>query len=90
MREIARTSQFKSDFKKLAKSGRYSIEELLEVVEKLAKDLPLPEHYFDHPLAGKWKDHRDCHIHPDWVLIYRLEPGKLTLVRTGSHSDLFG
>jgi len=90
MRAIVRTAQFKSDLKRLAKSGEYSLDELLAVIEKLAKDISLPEKYRDHALAGKRKDHRDCHIRPDWLLIYRLEPEKLTLVRTGSHAELFG
>ena len=89
MREIEQTSQFKKDLKKLAKSGKFKIRELLEVIEKLAKDISLPEKNQDHPLSGSWKDHRDCHIRPDWILIYKLEPEKLILVRSGSHSALF-
>lgn len=90
MREIVRTSQFKNDLKRLAKSGKYSIDELLAVVERLANDIPLHVKNRDHPLTGKWKDYRDCHICPDWLLIYRLESERLTLVRTGSHAELFG
>jgi len=90
MREIVRTSQFKSDLKRLAKSGKYSIDELLSVIEKLANDISLFAKYHNHPLAGKWKDNRDCHIRPDWLLIYRLDTKTLTLVRTGSHAELFG
>ena len=90
MRKIVRTSQFKSDLKKLAKSGKYSLDELLFVLKNLANNIELPDKYFDHPLSGKWKDHRDCHIRPDWLLIYQLEPDKLILVRTGSHTELFG
>jgi len=90
MRKIERTSQFKKDLKKLAKSGKYSIKELLNTIENLTMDITLHENFHDHPLSGNWKDHRDCHIRSDWVLIYRLEPGKLILVRTGSHSELFG
>lgn len=89
MREIVRTSQFKSDLKRLAKSNKYRINELLAIVKKLANDISLPVKNCDHPLTGKWKDHRDCHIRPDWLLIYQLESEKLTLVRTGSHAELF-
>lgn len=89
MREIVRTSQFKSDLKRLAKSSKYSIDELLAIVEKLANNISLPVKNCDHPLTGKWKDYRDCHIRPDWLLIYQLESEKLTLVRTGSHAELF-
>ena len=89
MREIVQTSRFKSDLKKLARSGRHDVDELLSVIEMLACDKSLPEKYKDHPLSGEWQDHRDCHIRPDWLLIYRLEPGRLILVRSGSHSMLY-
>lgn len=63
--------------------------ELLAVVAMLANDEALPHRHFDHPLGGEWKDHRDCHIKPDLVLIY-LKPDDetLDLVRLGSHSEL--
>lgn len=89
MREIVQTSRFKSDLKKLARSGRHDIDELLTVIEMLAGDKPLLEKYHDHPLSGECLGHRDCHIRPDWLLIYRLEPGRLILVRSGSHSELY-
>ena len=89
MREIVQTSRFRSDLKKLARSGRYDVEELLDVIESLSGGKPLPERLKDHPLVGEWRDHRDCHIRPDWLLIYRLEPSRLVLVRTGSHSELY-
>ncbi len=89
MREIVQTSRFKGDLKKLARSGRHDVEELLAVVDMLAYGKPLPEKFMDHPLSGKWRDCRDCHIRPDWLLIYRLKPGSLVLVRTGSHSALY-
>jgi mRNA interferase YafQ len=62
----------------------------LEVVRLLSEDQPLPARHYDHALAGDWKDHRDCHVKPDLVLIYR-KPDKdtLELVRLGSHSELF-
>ena len=85
MRKIERTNQFKRDFKKHG-----DIEAaLIEVLYKLISDEPLPEKYQDHPLTGEWSDHRDCHIKPDIVLIYRLVgDGVLQLVRLGSHSEL--
>ncbi len=89
MREIVRGRRFKSDVKRMAGSGRYAVEELLLAVESLAKDIPLSRRYRDHSLGGEWSDCRECHIGPDWLLIYRLEPGRLVLIRTGSHSDLF-
>lgn len=75
--------------KKMAHSGHYAMPELLAVVEMLAGGGPLPEKYLDHPLAGECLDYRECHIRFDWLLIYRLEPGRLVLVRSGSHSELY-
>jgi mRNA interferase YafQ len=89
MREIARTSHFKNDLKKLVRSGRHDLKELLAVIEMLAADRQLPEKYLDHPLSGECLDYRDCHIHYDWLLIYRLETGRLILVRSGSHAELY-
>ena len=90
MKEIVRGRRFKADLKRVARSGRYRVEELLQVVEALAMDRPLESKYRDHALVGEWADFRECHIRPDWLLIYRLEPDRLVLVRTGSHADLFG
>jgi mRNA interferase YafQ len=89
VRAIVQTAQFKRDLKKLKHSGRYKVEDLLLVVELLANDKPLPESYQPHDLTGNWKLHQECHIKPDWLLIYRLLPEELLLVRTGSHSELF-
>ena len=89
MREVVQTSRFKSDLKKLARSGRHNVNELIAVIKMLAGEEPLPEKYHDHPLSGECLGHRDCHIRPDWLLIYRLEPGRLVLVRSGSHAELY-
>ena len=62
---------------------------LVEAVNLLAVDAVFPRRYFDHPLAGEWSDHRDCHIRPDLILIYRKpDDATLELVRLGSHSEL--
>ena len=84
------TSQFKKDFK-LAKRRGLDETKLTQVVELLANGEPLPDQYHDHALGGVWSKHRECHIEPDWLLIYFEveETLVLTLVRTGSHSDLF-
>jgi mRNA interferase YafQ len=91
MRTIERTSSFKRDFKRIRTTPRHrDIAALLpEVLELLATDSPLPDRYRDHALSGNWKDHRDCHLKPDLVLIYR-QPAidVLQLVRLGSHSQL--
>ena len=87
--QIKRTSIFKKDFKNAVKSG-LNIKEFKKVVDFLQNGKQLPEKYKDHKLTGKWNNYRDCHITPDWVLIYQYQDDKLILVlaRTGSHSKL--
>jgi len=82
------TTQFKKDYKRIKKQNK-DLSKLRTVIEKLSSGRPLKPGYRDHPLSGNWKDHRDCHIEPDWLLIYRITPEDLYLERTGSHSDLF-
>jgi mRNA interferase YafQ len=93
MRRIERTNAFHRDFKR-EKSGphRCDIDSLVsEVVSRLAGDQTLPEKNRDHGLSGAWRDHRECHIRPDLLLIYRKPDAQvLQLVRMGSHSELFG
>lgn len=85
MRKIEWTSAFKRDFNKHGSLDSA----LIEVLWKLANDEPLPPKFHDHPLSGEWRDHRDCHIKPDLVLIYRKPDSlRLQLVRLGSHSEL--
>lgn len=89
MRRIGQKSSFKKDLKRCHKRKK-DISKLKTVVDLLAKDLQLDESYRDHALKGNWIGYRDCHIEPDWVLIYKkLGNDKLELIRTGSHSDLF-
>ena len=87
---IKTTTQFKKDFK-LAKRRNRNMKLLKEIIDKLANGEPLEEKYRDHALTGNWLGHRECHIQPDWLLVYRIEDNVLvlTLSRTGSHSDLF-
>ena len=91
MREISYTRRFKRDYRR-EKSGRHgkSLDAaLMVVVDLLAADQPLSRRNFDHALTGEWSDHRDCHIRPDLVLIYRKpDADTLELVRLGSHSEL--
>ncbi len=91
MRTIRRTSAFKRDYRRERK-GRFAgtvDAELVRVVAELAEDRPLAPRHRDHALGGRWKDHRDCHIRPDLVLIYRQPDAEhLDLVRLGSHSEL--
>lgn len=81
---------FKKDFKRVKKRG-YDISRLEKIVELLANEVPLPEQFKDHNLSGNYNGFRECHIAPDWLLIYQVNNNELVLVlsRTGSHSDLF-
>lgn len=91
MREIKQTSAFKRDLKREARGEHkeFLAKHFVRLVERLAMDEPLEAQYRDHPLLGEWKDHRDCHIRPDLVLIYRKpDDSTLQLVRLGSHSQL--
>lgn len=88
MKLVIQTSQFKRDIKRLKKRGK-DLEKLGSVIRLLAADRPLEEKHGDHALIGRWSGSRDCHIEPDWILIYRNEPESLFLERSGSHSDLF-
>ncbi|MBU0558661.1 MAG: type II toxin-antitoxin system YafQ family toxin [Bacteroidota bacterium] len=82
------TSQFKKDFKRVSSQGK-DLSKLEFIIEILMNKEELNPKFNDHLLSGKWKNHRDCHIEPDWILIYKLTNVSLTLERTGSHSELF-
>lgn len=86
---IRQSTKFKRDIKRLQRQG-LDLLRLQAVVETLITQQPLDERYRDHFLIGDWKGYRECHIQPDWLLIYRVEAGELQLVRTGSHGELFG
>lgn len=91
MRKIRRTAKFKKDYKEAIKRG-ISKSEIQYVVGSLAEGNSLPVRYRDHNLTGKWTGYRECHIRPDWLLVYRIDDEVMTLVlvRMGSHSELFG
>ena len=84
------TTRFKRNYQAMAKRG-YDMSKLDIVVETLLAEEPLPPERLDHPLTGNWKGYRECHITPDWLLIYKTDNDQLLLylVRTGTHSDLF-
>ena len=91
MRTIKQSSAFKSDLKREAKGPhRVALAKgFVDIVETLASDKPLARKHRDHALTGEWKDHRDCHVRPDLILIYRKpDDAVLQLVRLGSHSEL--
>lgn len=90
MIEIVVSNQFKKDLK-LAKKRGFKIEKLQKVIDTLTSSKRLSSKYKDHQLIGKYKEFRECHIDPDWLLIYRIDKDVLVLFlfRTGTHSDLF-
>ena len=90
MLTIKYETSFKKDFKRILKRG-YDIRLLEEVIEILANGNELPKKYKDHNLIGDYSDCRECHITPDWLLIYKIDGNELILylTRTGTHSDLF-
>ncbi|WP_278849616.1 type II toxin-antitoxin system YafQ family toxin [Megamonas funiformis] len=90
MLKIKYHSKFKKDIKTIKKRN-YDLSKLQKVIEILAEEKTLPAKYKDHSLTGIYQDFRECHILPDWLLIYHIDKDILTLVlsRTGTHSDLF-
>lgn len=89
MRSIRRTTQFKRDVKRMEKRGK-SFSELRHVVERIATGEALEPRHRDHPLLGGYAGARECHLEPDWLLIYERTEDELILIRTGTHADLFG
>jgi len=85
---VAQTKQFKKDVKRMRKRGK-DLEKIKAVIDLLVAEEPLPAKNRDHKLGGNWVGRRDCHIEPDWILIYKLSEDELLLERTGTHSDLF-
>ena len=90
MYSVRPTTKFQKDLKRIAKRG-YDISLLTEVIKKLVNGERLPEKNKDHALSGDYSGYRECHITPDWLLIYEIENDELILylTRTGTHSDLF-
>ena len=86
--KLIQSSAFKKDIKRQKKRGK-DLTKLKEVIDTLVSGEALPRSYLDHGLSGNWIGWRDCHIEPDWLLLYKLTPDSLTLGRTGTHSDLF-
>ncbi len=83
------TSRFKKDYKKILKQEGKDESKFEALIAKLVAQEPLESKYQDHKLAGQFKDCRECHIEPDWLLIYQSTESEIILIRTGSHSELF-
>lgn len=88
MREIVKTTLFKKDYKRI-KKRRFPESVFVEVLLQLAADSSLPSRCRPHKLSGEYAGLWECHISPDWLLIYEYQEGELILRRTGTHSDLF-
>ena len=88
MLAIIERSQFRKDVKRLQRAG-FNFDKFKQVILKLSRNEPLHPQFRDHPLKGSFRSCRECHIAPDWLLIYRKTAQALFLYRTGSHSELF-
>ena len=88
MRRISQRKQFRADLRRQKRRGR-DIEELIAAVELLAEQGGLPPAYQPHRLTGEWSGVWECHIEPDWLLIYSVTDDEILLIRTGSHDELF-
>ncbi len=90
MLDLVTTTQFRKDLKRIRKRG-YDLSKLDTVIQTLLKEEPLAEKYRDHALTGDYSGFRECHVEPDWLLIYAVDQGQmiLTASRTGTHSDFF-
>ena len=89
MKAVRITGAFKKDLKRVMRRG-YDQGLIELIIDQLRSDRPLPASARSHPLKGVWKGYWDCHIEPDWVLIYQTTEAEVILVRTGTHADLFG
>ncbi len=85
---VVQPSSFKKDIKRMKKRGK-DLKKLKVVINHLVTQEPLPERYKDHSLSGNWTGWRDCHIEPDWLILYKGTEDELILGQTGTHADLF-
>ena len=92
MYQLVFTGKIKKQLKKMARSGRYDIKQFHGVVDMLQAGRKLSAKYHDHALHGQLQDYRECHVAPDWLLVYRIVDDLLIieLLQTGSHAELFG
>lgn len=88
MLNVISGAQFRKDVRRAQKRGK-DMSKLRAVILLLLDETPLPPRYKDHPLHGDWQHYRDCHVEPDWLLLYKIAGNDLYLVRTGTHADLF-
>jgi len=81
-------SRFKKDYKRVKAQGK-DIQALLDIMDRLQNEEKLEASFFDHDLKGNWKGYRECHLAPDWLLVYTVEENTIIFARTGSHSEIF-
>lgn len=89
MLKLKPTGRFQEDLKRVSKQGK-DLDDMQHVIDLLQTGEPLDPAFFDHALTAEWNGSRECHLEPDWLLIYRIRGNELVLVRTGSHAELFG
>lgn len=89
-RSILTTKAFRKDYKRSSRSGACDMELLQSVIDLLSRDDPLPDSHREHSLVGEWAGCLECHVAPDWLLVYERDEETLTLYRLGSHAELFG
>ena len=87
--DLLTTTAFEKDVRRVLKKGK-NLDKMEDIVDSLLAQEPLPAHCRPHPLRGDWAGHWDCHVEPDWLLLYRLTSKALVLVRTGSHAERSG
>lgn len=87
-RTFRRTGQFKRDYKRMKRRGKH-MDKLRRIMLKIANEEPLETKHRDHPLLGNHAGRRECHVEPDWLLVYKLGPDFILFERTGTHADLF-
>jgi mRNA interferase YafQ len=88
MKTLVESTAFRKDWKRAHKRG-YDVSKLVTIIRKLQLGGALPASNRAHPLKGEWKGYWDCHIEPDWLLIYKVTDDEIRLARTGTHADLF-
>jgi mRNA interferase YafQ len=89
MLQPQQSNQFERDVERARRRGK-DLAKLRDVMDALLQPRPLEPKHRDHKLKGHWVGYRECHIEPDWLLIYKLLPNAILFVRTGTHQDLFG
>jgi mRNA interferase YafQ len=88
MKPLRYAGAFKKDLKRIIRRG-YRFDDLETIVTAIRRGERLPASARPHPLKGEWKSYWECHVAPDWLLIYRVTDGEVLLARTGTHADLF-